>query len=141
MKKRITYEIRGQVERNCFFRVGKALVRVEFSGGSVNSAGITPAQYVTDNPLYQQAIENSKAFTSGEIKRGKVEEFDNVSVIESHSSKETSDYTIFADVTNMQQARAILMDAPYNCNLSDLQSKAAVKAIAEKKGVQFPNWL
>ena len=37
MKKRITYEIHGQIERNSYFRVGKALVRIEFTGGAINS--------------------------------------------------------------------------------------------------------
>ena len=76
MKQRITYEIRGQIERNCFFRIGSALVRMEFTGGAVNSAGIVPAQYITDNPLYQRAIENSADFRNGVIKRGSVVNID-----------------------------------------------------------------
>ena len=73
MKKRITYEIHGQIERNSYFRIGKALVRIEFTGGSINSTGILPAQYTTEHPLFQRAIENSDAFRCGEIKRGRVE--------------------------------------------------------------------
>ena len=73
MRKRITYEIHGQIERNSYFRIGKALVRIDFTGGAINSTGIYPAQYSTDNPLFQRAIENSDAFRCGEIKRGRVE--------------------------------------------------------------------
>ena len=73
MKKRITYEIHGQIERNCYFRIGKALVRIEFAGGSINSTGVYPAYYVTENALFQKAIENSDIFRNGEIKRGKIE--------------------------------------------------------------------
>ena len=62
MRKRITYEIHGQIERNCYFRIGKALVRIEFTGGAINSTGVYPAQYTTDNVLFQRAIENSDAF-------------------------------------------------------------------------------
>lgn len=140
MKKRITYEIHGQVERHCFFRVGKALIRVDFTGGMINSTGAYPAQYVTDNPLYQQAIENSNAFCTGEIKRGKVEVIVEESAIENAKSY-SEETTSFTDVVNLQQARAVLMGEPYNCNLSDLQNKAAVKTVAGQKGVAFPNWL
>ena len=63
MRKKVTYEIRGQIERSCYFRVGKALLRVEFTGGSINSAGMTPASYTTDNPIYQNAIESNPKMT------------------------------------------------------------------------------
>ena len=48
---------------------------------------------------------------------------------------------VLSEVTNMQQARALLMAEPYNCPLSQLQNKGAVKAAAQEKGVSFPNWL
>ncbi len=142
MKRRVTYEIHGQVERNCFFRVGKALVRIEFTGGAVNSSGIYPAQFVTDNPLFQRAIENSDAFRKGEIKCGKVD------VVESLPG-DTADVqgadepalVCVPEVSNMQQARALLMAPPYNCSLSQLQNKNAVRAMAAVKNISFPNWL
>lgn len=142
MKKRITYEIHGQIERNSYFRIGKALMRIEFTGGAINSTGVYPAQYTTDNPLFQRAIENSEAFRSGEIKRGRVD-------IIGDSEPETKDkngcgndaLSVVSEVTNMQQARAYLMAAPYNCALSELQNKNAVKSMAQSKGVSFPNWL
>lgn len=142
MKKRITYEIHGQIERNSYFRIGKALMRIEFTGGAINSTGVYPAQYTTDNPLFQRAIENSEAFRNGEIKRGRVD-------IIGDREPETKDkngggndaLSVVSEVTNMQQARAYLMAAPYNCALSELQNKNAVKSMAQSKGVSFPNWL
>lgn len=141
MKKRITYEIHGQIERNSYFRIGKALMRIEFTGGAINSTGVYPAQYTTDNPLFQRAIENSEAFRNGEIKRGRVD-------IIGDSNPETKDdnggndaVSVVSEVTNMQQARAYLMAAPYNCALSELQNKNAVKSMAQSKGVSFSNWL
>ncbi len=137
MKQIVTYEIHGQVERNSFFRVGKALIRVEFKGGSINSAGVVPARFITDNPLLQKAIESSDAFRSGQIKRGKVD-----TIQEAEEKQDVvAQANIFPDVTNMQQARTLLMADPYNCALSELQTKAAVKAKAEEKGLNFPNWL
>ena len=139
MKKRITYEIHGQIERNSYFRIGKALVRIEFSGGSINSTGILPAQYTTENPLFQRAIENSDAFRCGEIKRGRVEVLESEN--EQSAGVEEKGAEVFTSVTNMQQARSLLMAAPYNCALSELQNKNAIKAVAEQKGISFPNWL
>ena len=143
MKKRITYEIHGQIERNCFFRIGKALVRIEFTGGSVNSTGVYPAYYVTDNTLFQRAIENSEIFRNGEIKRGRVEFIAEPGddAIQDINECESSDLQLFSDVTNLQQARTVLMASPYNCTLAQLQNKAAIKTVAQEKGVSFPNWL
>lgn len=144
MKKRIAYEIRGQVERNCFFKVGKALVRVEFSGGVVNSSGIIPAQYVTDNPLYQSAIENSADYRNGIICRGAVVQIDtdgNPADECKENKNDDSAANTFPNVSNTQQARAVLMAEPYKCPLAQLQNKHAVRAKALELGISFPNWL
>lgn len=145
MKKRIIYEIRGQIERNCFFRIGSAMVRVEFTGGAMNSAGIVPAQYVTDNPLYQHAIENSADFRNGVIKRGLVQEIpeegDDKATADSGSDETVAMENVFPQVVNTQQARAVLMAAPYNFPLAQLQNKASVRAKAQESGISFPNWI
>ena len=142
MKKRITYEIHGQIERNCYFRIGKAVVRVDFTGGSINSNGVSPARYVTDNALFQRAIENSEAFRTGEIKHGGVEVIDEAGEEKNTVSvKDEAGIVVQTDVTNMQQARNFLMAAPYNCQLSQLQNKTAVKQVAAEMGVSFPNWI
>jgi hypothetical protein len=139
MKKRITYEIHGQIERNSYFRIGKALVRIDFTGGTINSTGVYPAQYTTDNPLFQRAIENSNAFRCGEIKRGRVDVLDEGK--KAGEEPEEPQYTVVAEVTNAQQARAVLMAEPYNCQLAQLQNKSAIKTMAQEKGISFPNWL
>ena len=142
MKKRITYEIHGQIERNSYFRIGKALMRIEFTGGAINSTGVYPAQYTTDNPLFQRAIENSEAFRNGEIKRGRVDIIGDGNPEAKDKNDGGNDaLSVVSEVTNMQQARAYLMAAPYNCALSELQNKNAVKSMAQSKGVSFPNWL
>ena len=141
MKKRITYEIHGQIERNSYFRIGKALVRIDFTGGAINSTGIYPAQYTTDNPLFQRAIENSDAFRCGEIKRGRVEVIDDGGESTVAVTEPEAKCDVAADVTNMQQARAYLMAEPYNCPLSQLQNKNAIKSVAKANSVSFPNWL
>ena len=142
MKKKITYEIHGQIERNSYFRIGKALVRIDFTGGAINSTGVYPAQYTTDNPLFQRAIENSEAFRCGEIKRGRV---DVVTAVTADAAPEGEapvvEQNVAPEVTNLQQARTFLMAEPYNCQLAQLQNKSAVKGVAQAMGVSFPNWL
>ncbi len=141
MRKRITYEIHGQIERNSYFRIGKALVRIDFTGGAINSTGIYPAQYSTDNPLFQRAIENSDAFRCGEIKRGRVEVLEEDSKAAASMNDADALCTVAPEVTNMQQARAYLMADPYNCSLSQLQNKNSIKSVAKANSVSFPNWL
>ena len=144
MKKKITYEIKGQIERSCYFRVGKALLRVEFSGGSINSAGMNPAFYITDNPLYQKAIEDSEQFRRGEITIGAVENIDCADEVAAGAqavSCSSVPASVYADVTNVQQARAVLMGEPFMVPLSELQNKAAVRGKAEECGVSSPSWL
>ena len=141
MRKRITYEIHGQIERNSYFRIGKALVRIDFTGGAINSTGIYPAQYSTDNPLFQRAIENSDAFRCGEIKRGRVEVLENDENTAAVTDETQAQCNVVTDVTNMQQARAFLMAEPYNCPLSQLQNKSSIKSVAKANSVSFPNWL
>lgn len=142
MKRKVTYEIRGQIERSCYFRVGKALLRVDFTGGSINSAGMTPANYVTDNPLYQKAIEESEQFRNGEIVIGATEKIeDKVADTNVVASEENGKKEVIVSVTNVQQARGILMGEPYKVPLSELQNKVAVRAKADELGVSFPNWL
>ena len=58
MKK--TYKTFNGEYRNCYFKVGKALVEVRF----------TPT-YTTDNEFVQNAIEDSFSFKVGELKLDK----------------------------------------------------------------------
>ncbi len=142
MKRKVTYEIRGQIERSCYFRVGKALLRVDFTGGSINSAGMTPANYTTDNALYQKAIEDSEQFRNGEIVIGATENIvEKETVAEDANSRYKADKEVLVNVTNVQQARSVLMAEPYNVSLAELQNKQAVRSKAEQLGISFPNWL
>lgn len=142
MKRKVTYEIRGQIERSCYFRVGKALLRVDFTGGSINSAGMTPANYTTDNALYQKAIEDSEQFRNGEIVIGATEKIiEKEPAAYAAHTEEKGNKEVLVNVTNVQQARSVLMAEPYNVSLSELQNKQAVRGKADELGISFPNWL
>lgn len=48
--------------------MGKAIVRVPFTGGSITAQGVIPASYTTEDPIVQFAIERSPEFKGGKIK-------------------------------------------------------------------------
>ena len=93
--------------------------------------------YKTDNTIPDK---NSDAFRKGEIKRGRVEVTASTGEGDSVVDRESSMKSI-PEVTNIQQARNLLMSSPYDCQLSQLQNKSAVKAMAAEKNISFPNWL
>lgn len=143
MKKIVTYEIRGQVHRSCVFKVGHAVVRIDFTGGTINNAGVVPACYTTDNALYQHAIESSEAYLRGEIKKAAeqcVEEPVTLLLGGENGQEAGEEEMAFSQVTNMQQARMVLMGEPFGVSIVDLQNKAAVKAKAAQLGITFPCW-
>lgn len=68
-KQKITYGVIGINEWHTNIPLGKASVRVSFTGGATTLNGVIPAAYTTDNPIVQMAIERSQAFLSGKIKK------------------------------------------------------------------------
>ena len=56
------------VEWQAAIRMGKARVKVPFTGGAITTQGVTPATFTTSDPVVQLAIECSAEFKSGRIK-------------------------------------------------------------------------
>lgn len=75
-KKRITYGVPGMMEYQSLIRFGRSTLKVNFSGGSMNAIGVTPATFTTSNFLIQQAIENSSEFKRGRIRIERTVELD-----------------------------------------------------------------
>lgn len=63
-----TYGVEGYMDWQCEIPVGRARAIVHFSGGTMTSYGVTPAEYSTGDPVQQRIIENSSYFKSGRIK-------------------------------------------------------------------------
>ncbi|MDE5812516.1 MAG: hypothetical protein K2H61_09475 [Muribaculaceae bacterium] len=68
-KKRITYGVFNYVEWHARIKMGKARMKVSFTGGSISSQGVIPATHTTSNPIAQLGIEQSEEFKSGIIKK------------------------------------------------------------------------
>lgn len=67
-KTKTTYGVYNLIEWHALLRMGKATVRVNFTGGSITTQGVTPATFTTEDPIVQFAIEKSPEFKSGKIK-------------------------------------------------------------------------
>ena len=68
-KQNIIYGVAGMLEYQALIKVGSAKMKIPFTNGSTNESGRTPATFSTSNPIIQLAIENSKEFKCGLIRR------------------------------------------------------------------------
>lgn len=84
-KARKTYGVYNLVEWIAQLRMGKAFIKVPFTGGSITTQGVTPATYTTENPIIQFAIERSPEFINGKIKVVRQVTLDGVVEIERNS--------------------------------------------------------
>lgn len=63
-----TYGVNGMMEWIALIPVGRNIVRVRFSGGSLSGYGVTPATFTTTNTVVMKMIENSSYFRRGKIR-------------------------------------------------------------------------
>ena len=63
------YEVSGLTEWAALIRIGKARIRVNFTGGTITGFGSTPARYCTCSPGIAAIIEQSEYFKTGKITR------------------------------------------------------------------------
>lgn len=66
-KKLITYGVSGMMEFQAIIKIGRSVMKILFTDGSMNAMGTNPATYTTDNLMIQQAIERSEHFKRGRI--------------------------------------------------------------------------
>jgi hypothetical protein len=65
--KKVTYATPTLMEYVAIIKMGKATLRVPFSGGTITAYGVNPATFTTSNPIYQRAIESSEPYLNGRI--------------------------------------------------------------------------
>lgn len=63
-----TYGVEGYMDWQCEIPIGRARAIVHFTGGTMTTYGVTPAEYSTGDPVKQRIIEGSPQFKSGRIK-------------------------------------------------------------------------
>lgn len=64
---RITYGVSGFVDWIARIESGGVTLRVHFTGGALTNYGVTPAEFTTENPVFQKIIESSEYFRKGQI--------------------------------------------------------------------------
>jgi len=99
---------------------------VSFSGDQID--------FTTSNKQIQDAIEKDPNFTEGRIG---IFSYDK----KSDETKPEIDLKEFPDVTDLNEAVAVLRGEPYKVHHSKLKSKDAVLTVAKELGVSFPNLL
>ena len=141
-----TYGVSGLIDWQAQLKAGKASLIITFTGGGLTSYGVTPAQYTTENILYQKVIENSKEFKRGKIK-----------LIRSIPLSDTANVAT-SMVTDLEAVRKVvpkekMHEVPSVVNCSDARlwlkehknvsvvgkTKAEIVEIAKANGVLFPN--
>ena len=112
MKKKIiekTYGIRGIVSKSVLLECNGKKVRIELSGGSINTAGIRPAKYRTSDPDIQKAIESDRRFKGIEVSQSAAEtEEDDCSEKDNENSGTGQVTETHVEAKNFQQAKNIL---------------------------------
>ena len=141
-----TYGVSGLIDWQAQIKAGKACLVVTFTGGGLTSYGVTPAQYTTENILFQKIIENSKEFKKGKIKLLRTIPLSPTADVNSNTVTDLADVRKVVpeeklreieDVYNCSDARIWLKE---HKNVSVVgKSKAEIIEIAAKNGVKFPN--
>ena len=72
---RKTYAVRGLIEWQMTLDVAGALLRINFTGGSMGTNGVRPARFTTTNPALQKLIEKSRHFSEGKVYQIAMSEF------------------------------------------------------------------
>lgn len=90
------------------------------------------AYYITTKPEMQKALEASKGFNSDFFL---VEE----TTISEPKAKEETDVKVFEDITDIAEAKAILMSEPYKCTKLSLNNAEKFANKCKELKVSFPN--
>ncbi len=141
-----TYGVSGLIDWQAQIKAGKASLVVSFTGGGLTSYGVTPAQYTTENILYQKIIENSKEFKKGKIKLLRTIPLNPTADVNANTVTDLADVRkvvpkenlrVIEGVQNCSDARIWLKE---HKNVSVVgKSKQEIIEIAAANGVSFPN--
>ena len=125
-KTKTTYGVYNLIEWHARLRMGKATVKVAFTGGSITTQGVTPATFTTEDPVIQFAIERSPEFRNGKIKVVRRATLNEVVEIECNVPKVTADVPSAAH--EPIPARSTVTPVENGDNDSDMQTDNEAKA-------------
>lgn len=155
------YGVIGLMEWIAVIAAGAATLKIRFSGGFPTANGITPAEFSTDNPVVQHAIENSDYFKNGKIVL--LREFESVNRVAykpqrnkrvvqddegaKNTGQSTEKVTVESETGVVQEREVIavgsLADAAavlkerFGIPTAKIKSKEAAKAAGIANGIEF----
>lgn len=129
-KMRKTYGVYGKLEYVAAIKAGRTTVTVPFRGGTMTPYGTTPAEFTTDNAMFQAVIEGSPEYASGLITT--IAEYPE----EEDAKAEAEPEKQVVKVSGREEA-AQWMNAHYGIPLRDLRSIAGLAKAASEKGIEF----
>lgn len=130
-KTKTTYGVYNLIEWYAILRMGRATVKVPFTGGSITTQGVTPATFTTDNPVTQFAIERSPEFLSGKIKVVRRVNLNGVVEIERNSPKVVPNDHNATSTAETTDAPALEDSVPFETSVSPTDNGTEVESIAE----------
>ena len=128
-----TYGIKGLMEWVALIRVGKATIRVPFSGGSMSAFDVVPATYTTSDKVMQHIIEKSDYYAKGKITLIRATETE-TEIKEAEVKKAN-----VIKVGSIEDARDYLVDN-FGATKSELRSRKAIEDCAKVNGVVFEGY-
>lgn len=142
-----SYGIYGRTSVEINLPVGKATLRLEFTGGCLDRKNYRAATYITSNPAIQAMIENSSLFGSvikivkvygGEAKSGVQESKPEKKAVAKAPEATASEATDHPEVTTKEEAYAVLKSL--GAKAVELKDLASFKATMNKLNVTFSNY-
>lgn len=130
-KTRTTYGVYNLVEWQALLRMGKATVKVPFTGGSITTQGVTPATFTTENPVVQFAIERSPEFKTGKIKVVRRSQLEGMVEIERNHAK-ASDAVSPTETTQAND------EIPTKCAVNETDPIPAEPVVTDTKEAVTP---
>ena len=133
MKSKKTYGVSGLMEWQCLIVSGGVKYHFPFTDGAMTAFGVTAAKYTTENPIFQNVIENSEWFKRGRIKLLKTIplEVEVKAEIEAPAAQPK-----VVNVPSLEDARQYLID---NCgvNAISLTGKRSIVNAAKEHNILF----
>ena len=147
-KKRVTYGISGMMEYQATIRVGRAMMKVPFSDGTMTAMGVNPAKFTTDNYMVQHAIEQSADYKRGRIYKVNTIELDDEVRIERNEEPEAQVRGERLEVSEDEAVQTVkrfacnddardYLESAYGVTRSKMRTRADIQSYGRANGVEI----
>lgn len=121
------------MEWQCLIVSGGVKYHFPFTDGAMTAHGVTPAKFITTNPIFQNVIENSDLFKRGRIKLLKAIPLEVEVVAQEDSTAKTLQVV---SVPSLEDAKQYLVDN-FGIDPTTLTSKRSINKMATERNITF----